>query len=172
MEDCASSPRSPRSLCQSGSGSEAYMRPAPPPWQPHKARNGWSTTITSQGTPKTWSSKNFSSMIGPVAVRTPPPPVPERPATDWEGTEPSAAPKIEPMIPGKLSPQIVSPGMLTVSETSSGRQWRTRTQTWHPPGWQTMRQIPVILQRRQDPQLKNEACDSTKVPRISEKKTS
>src|SRR5713226_7155981 len=92
-------------------------------------------------------------MIGPVAVRTPPPPVPARPITDWEGSEPSIAPKIEPRITGKLSPQIVSPGMLTVSETSSGLQWRTRTHTWQLPPVHTIRHIPVILQRRQEPQI-------------------
>jgi hypothetical protein len=68
-----------------------------------------------------------------------------------------APPNIEPTIPGKLSAQIESPGILTVSETSSGRQWRTRTQTLQPKLWQTIRQIPVILQRRQDPQLKKDA---------------
>jgi hypothetical protein len=47
--------------------------------------------------------------------------------------------------------------MLTVSETSSGRQWRTRTHTWQLPPVQTILQMPVIRQRRQEPQLKKEA---------------
>src|SRR5918996_1169662 len=109
-------------------------------------------------------------MIGPVAVRTPPPPVPERPITACEGTDPPIAPKSEAITPGKLSPQIESPGILTVSETSSGRQWRTRTQTWHPPGLQTIRQMPVIRQRRQEPQLKKEARESKGTARIKVKK--
>jgi hypothetical protein len=46
---------------------------------------------------------------------------------------------------------------LTVSETSSGRQWRTVTQTWQLLPMQTILQIPVILQRRQEPQLKKDA---------------
>jgi hypothetical protein len=59
---------------------------------------------------------------------------------------------------------------LTVSETSSGRQWRTRTQTLQPKLWQTIRQIPVIRQRRQEPQLKKDARESKGTAKIRDKK--
>src|SRR5215475_11162697 len=110
-------------------------------------------------------------MIGPVAVRTPPPPVPERPITASEGSDPLTASNREAIIPGKLSPHIESPGILTVSETSSGRQCRTVTQTWQLAPVQTILQIPVIRQRRQEPQLKKEARESKGIARMREKKT-
>jgi hypothetical protein len=60
--------------------------------------------------------------------------------------------------------------MLTVSETSSGRQWFTVTQTWQLPPVQTILQIPVIRQRRQEPQLKKDALESMVIARLKQEK--